>query len=209
MNDKLKECCDMIARVITGSLDDAIRDGEQIEAVQHSAIYLHIMEIGEPAEGEDRFSPVVFDEETFGLKADSMPPKMLLELFKITSKKEREGERVFKTIRRDDNTEAPPEAVKFYATVVNAGATAHKINTETGEKTEGQIVMASLETVDKEAVFMSWQLRTDENGVLVSYTVDEPVYSVLTKEHTGGSQNIMGWPEDELADPQFPVEQVN
>lgn len=209
MNEKLKECCDMITRVITESLDEAIRDAQLVEHVQHSAIYLHIMEIAEPEGDEERFSPMVFDEEAFGMQADSMPPKMLLELFKLTSAKARQGEKVFNAIRRDDNTEAPADAVRFYATGVNAGAKAHRINTETGERTEAEIVMVSLETVDKDTVFLSWQLHADEDGVLIGYTADEPLQSKLTKEHTGTSQNIMCWPEDELDDPELPVEKVN
>lgn len=209
MNEKLKECCDMVARVITESLDEAIRDEQRIEYVQHSAIYLHIMEIAEPEGDEERFSPMVFDEEAFGMQADSMPPQMLLELFKITSTKARLGEKVFNAIRRDDNTKAPEGAVRFFATGVNAGAKAHKINVETGDKTEAEIVMVSLETIDKDTVFLSWQLHADENGVLVGYTADEPVIGKLTKEHVGTSQNIMCWPEDELADPELPVEKVN
>ena len=209
MNEKLQQCCDMFARVITESLDDAIRDGQEIGNVVHSPIYLHVLEIKEPEEESDRFSPLVFDETAFGMQEDSMPPKMLLELFKLTSTKARQGQGVFDARRSKDGMPAGADEFAFYGAAVNAGGRQRMINTETGDTTDSDVVMVSFETVDKDAVFMSWNLLTDENQKLIGYEANQVAHSAVTKEHSGSSQNLLGWPEDELAEPSYPVEQVN
>lgn len=189
-----------LSRIVIQSLDEMIADPDSPEhTTQFAPIYIHVMRMDEPDEDGDQFNTVVFDETCFGMPEDSMPPNMLLELFKkISTKARKEPNSVFKA--QDETTgEMVEDGYEFFGTLVHSGGTMLKINTETDERETHEVMMLQLETVDGVSAMLVWKMELVNNKV-VGYEPMETEIQMLSKGMNGQGQNTLGFEPHELPD---------